>query len=83
MLKFMGAKQKDKDTIRKSNSEKKWWKFMRKSKVKPVRQLDIQHNVQLKRNENFGSNIDDCDEMNSEYYEMGNYNMDRDSNHYR
>ncbi|CRK88356.1 CLUMA_CG002133, isoform A [Clunio marinus] len=73
MLKFMGAKRKERDKIRKSEEgDKKWWKFGNKSKIKPMRQLDIQHNVKL--NNNY--------ELESESYDMNKY-YDRDNNHYR
>lgn len=72
MLKLMGAKRKERDKIQKTESGKKWWKFSRKSKIKPIRQLDIQHNV------NFNQNCNG----ESEYYEMSNY-LDPDNNHYR
>jgi hypothetical protein len=72
MLKIMGAKRKERDKIGKTDSDNKWWKFMRKTKVKPAKQLDIQHNV------NFDQNYDG----ESEYYEMNNF-LDRDNNHYR
>lgn len=72
MLKLMGAKRKERDKIRGTESDKKWWRFLRKTKVKPIRQLDIQHNV------NFAQNYDD----QTECYEMGKY-LDRDNNHYR
>lgn len=69
----MGAKRKERDKVRKAiEPDKKWWKFLRKTKVKPVRQLDIQHNVNLTRGY----------DGESECYEMGKY-MDRDNNHYR
>lgn len=70
MLKLIGANRKERDKTRKSESDKKWWKFLRKTKVKPIRHLDIQHNVKFNEN---------CD---VEYYEMGKY-LDRDNNHYR
>lgn len=73
MLKLMGAKRKERDKVRKAiEPDKKWWKFLRKTKVKPVRHLDIQHNVNLTRGY----------DGESECYEMGKY-MDRDNNHYR
>lgn len=72
MLKLMGTKRKERDKFRKVESDKKWWKFLRKSKVKPIRQLDIQHNV------NFSQNYDE----ESECYEMNKY-LDPDNNHYR
>lgn len=67
----MGAKRKERDKMRKTESDKKWWKFMRKTKIKPAKQLDIQHNVNFNRNDG-----------ESECYEMNNY-LDRDNNHYR
>jgi hypothetical protein len=63
------VKPKERDKIQ---SDKKWWKFTRKTKIKPMRHLDIQHNVK------FNQNYDE----ESEYYEMGKY-LDRDNNHYR
>lgn len=71
-MKLVGAKRKDRDKSGKLESDKKWWKFSRKSKVKPIRALDIQHNV------NFNKNHDE----DSESYEMSKY-VDRDNNHYR
>lgn len=65
----MGAKRKERD---KKQTDKKWWKFMQKSKIKPEKPLHIQHNV------NFNRNYD----QDSKYYEMNNY-LDRDNNHYR
>lgn len=52
----MGAKRKERDKNQMSESEKKWWKFSRKSKIKPTQQLDIQHNVNLNQNEVGGPN---------------------------
>jgi hypothetical protein len=72
MLKFVGVKRKERDKMRNSESDKKWWKFMRKAKVKPEKPLRIEHNV------DFGKNYNQV----SEYYEMNNY-LDRDNNHYR
>lgn len=73
MLKLMGAKRKERDKVRKiDEGKKKWWKFLRKTRVKPVRHLDIQHNV----------NVRQSYDEESECYEMGKY-MDRDNNHYR
>lgn len=73
MLKLMGAKHKERNKLRKTEEvDKKWWKFLRKTKVKPVRHLDIQHNVNFR---------EDYDEE-SECYEMDKYN-DEDNNHYR
>lgn len=68
----MGAKRKERDKMRKTDSDKKWWKFMRKTKVKPTKQLNIQHNVNFKQSY----------EGETEYYEMNNF-LDRDNNHYR
>lgn len=53
--------------------ERKWWHFMRKSKVKPIRALDIQHHVDLNENH-------DRDDV--EYYEMEDY-FERDNNYFR
>lgn len=72
MMKLMGAKRKDRDKVGRLDSDKKWWKFSRKTKVKPIRALDIQHNV------NFNENHDE----DAECYEMSKY-VDRDNNHYR
>lgn len=72
MLKLMGAKRKERDKIQKAESDKKWWKFLRKTKVKPIRALDIRHNVK------FNQNYDE----ETESFEMGKY-LDRDNNHYR
>lgn len=68
MLKLMGVKRKERDKIQ---SDKKWWKFTRKTKIQPVRHLDIQHNVKFTQN---------SDE--EEYNEMNKY-LHRDNNHYR
>lgn len=72
MMKLMGAKRKDRDKVASVESDKKWWKFSRKTKVKPMRALDIQHNVKFNENHDGGS----------ECYEMSKY-VDRDNNHYR
>lgn len=45
---------------------------MKKSKVKPMRALDIQHHVDLNRNDDDGV----------EYYEMENF-LDHDNNNFR
>lgn len=68
----MKLMRKDRDKAGKLESDKKWWKFSRKTKVKPMRALDIQHNV------NFNENHDGA----AECYEMSKY-VDRDNNHYR
>lgn len=72
MFKLMGAKRKERDKLEKSAGDKKWWKFSRKTKVKPMRHLDIQHNVDFNQNH----------DGESESYEMSKY-LDRDNNHYR
>lgn len=72
MLKLMGIKRKERDKSQETESDKKWFKFLRKTKIKPERQLDIRHNV------NFNQNFDE----ESECYEMNKY-LDRDHNHYR
>lgn len=69
----MGAKRKEKDKIQKTENDRRWWKFSRKTKVKPARVLDIQHNVNF-NHQNY--------DVESEYYEMNKY-LDRDNNHYR
>lgn len=72
MMKLMGAKRKDSDKLQKSETNRKWWKFQKKSKVKPVRPLEIKHNVKLDQNY----------EEEAEGYEMNKY-LDKDNNHYR
>jgi hypothetical protein len=72
MLRLVGAKRKERDKARDVERDRKWWQFRRKTKVKPMRQLDIRHNV------NFNQNYDE----ESESYEMNKY-LDRDNNHYR
>ena len=72
MLKLMGVKRKERDKIQETVNDRKWWKFLRKTKIKPIRHLDIQHNV------NFNQTYDE----ESESYEMNKY-LDRDNNHYR
>lgn len=65
----MGVKRKERDKIQ---SDKKWWKFTRKTKIQPVRHLDIQHNVKFNHNS----------DAEPEYNEMNKY-LHRDNNHYR
>lgn len=72
MLKLMGAKRKERDKMRHSENDKKWWKFMRKTKIKPEKPLHIEHNVRFNQNYN----------QEAGYYEMNHYS-DRDNNHYR
>lgn len=72
MLKLVGAKRKDRDKFRDVVNDRKWWQFRKRTKVKPMRQLDIQHNV----------NFNQHHEEESESYEMNKY-LDRDNNHYR
>lgn len=68
MQKLFGTKIKERHKLQ---SDRKWWQFLKKSKVKPMRALDIQHHV------NFNNNS-----ITPQYYEMEKY-MDRDNNHYR
>jgi len=75
MMKMMGAKPRERKS---AGGGKKWWKFSRKTKVKPMRQLTIEHNVDLPHHNK--SNVDDDDV--EEVYEMSKY-LDRDNNHYR
>jgi hypothetical protein len=71
MQKLFGAKRK----VRRVENDRKWWQFLKKSKVKPMRALDIQHHVEFNEGHYANNN-------NAEYFEMEKYN-DRDNNHYR
>lgn len=73
MQKLFGAKRK----VRRDENERKWWQFLKKSKVKPMRALEIQHHVNFNRNY-----YQNNDNNQPEYYEMEKY-LDRDNNHYR
>lgn len=66
----MGLKRKERDKVLKIESDKKWWRFSRKPKIKPIR--DVQHRV------NFNQHSDG----ESEYYEKSNYSS-LDNNQYR
>lgn len=72
MQKIFGVKKKER---RKIQSDRKWWQFLKKTRVNPTRALDIQHHVNFDENHNNNNN-------NPEYYEMEKF-MDRDNNHYR
>lgn len=77
MQKIFGAKKER----RKIQSDRKWWQFMKKTKVKPMRALDIQHHVNFNQN-HYNTNNNNNNNNDPEYYEMEKY-MDRDNNHYR
>ena len=72
MFKLMGLKRKARDNVLKIESDKKWWRFSRKSKIKPIEDINVQHKV------NFNRHSDE----ESEYYEKSNYSS-LDNNHYR
>ncbi|KAG5671637.1 hypothetical protein PVAND_001828 [Polypedilum vanderplanki] len=73
MHRIFGARKKERQRV---DNDRKWWQFLKKSRVKPIRALNIQHHVNF--NEEYCSNNNN----NSQYYEMEKY-MDRDNNHYR
>jgi hypothetical protein len=72
MLRLVGTKRKERDKTRNVENDRKWWQFKKKTKVKPMRQLDIRHNVNFQQG--YGEE--------SESYEMNKY-LDQDNNHYR
>jgi hypothetical protein len=70
MLKIIRNRERNKP---KSGDDKRWWIFKRKSRIKPTREMKIEHHVDFNR--------DDYDE-DSESYEINKY-LDQDNNHYR
>lgn len=76
MQSVFGTKRKESPMRIQRRVDRKWWHFMRKSKVKPLRALDIQHHVNL----NQGENLRDRDDV--EYYEMEDY-FETDNNYFR
>lgn len=54
-------------------SDKKWWHFFKKSKVKPTREIEIQHHV----------NFDYYDNNDSQYYANKKFTDKDDNNHFR
>lgn len=75
MQKFFGAKRKERERI--TQSDRKWWQFLKKSKVKPMRAINIQHHVNFDHYNNNNNNNN-----SPQFHEMEKY-MDQDSNHYR
>jgi hypothetical protein len=73
MLKLVGTKRKERDKVRHVENDRKWWQFRKKTKVKPMRPLDIRHNVNFQ---------EELYREDSQSYEMSKY-LDRDNNHYR
>jgi hypothetical protein len=45
MQKIFGAKRKERRKVFSLESDKKWWQFLKKSKIEPTRAIDIQHHV--------------------------------------
>lgn len=77
MKRIVGTRKKEPSndervSSKNSDKNKKWWKFNRKAKVKPSRELDIRHNVQHHFN---------GDEFQQQSFEMGQY-FDRNNHHY-
>lgn len=76
MQSVFGTKRKESPMKIQRRVERKWWHFMRKSKVKPIRALDIQHHVDFNQDE------ENHDRDDVEYYEMEDY-FERDNNYFR
>lgn len=74
MLKIIKARKREKNKEAKSDDDdKRWWIFKRKSRIKPAREMKIEHHVNFQQQQ-------DYDEHS--YDEMNKY-LDSDSNHYR
>lgn len=71
MLKIIRNRERNKP--KSGDDKRRWWIFKRKSRIKPAREMKIEHNVDFNR---------EYDDEDSESYEMSKY-LDRDNNHYR